>query len=132
MNKLFWAFHVLVTLALGLFGIQKVLMPLPDLVAQGMWWIESFPAWQVRTIGVLEVLGVLGLNLPFLIKALPKILVPLASAGLALTMVGAVITHIARQDPVPSIIITAILFAMCTALTLRRMGEARSLQPAVA
>ena len=125
MNKLYWTLHVLVTLAIGLFGFQKVVVPIPDLIEQGMWWVADFEVWQVRAIGALEVLGVLGMNLPYLIKALPKVLVPLASGGLAITMIGAIGTHITRQDPAPSIVITGILFAVCAALTLRRAGEVR-------
>ena len=89
MNKLVWSFHILLTLALGLFGFQKMVLPIADLIAQGMWWIEDFAVWQVRTIGALEALGALGLSAPYLVKALPKLLVPLAAGGLALTMVGA-------------------------------------------
>jgi hypothetical protein len=123
MNKLLWSFQILLILALGLFGLQKIVMPIPDLLAQGMLWIEDFPAWQVRAIGVLEVLGVLGLTLPYLIKALPKLLVPLAAGGLSLTMMGAVITHVTRQDPPLSIVITGILFAMSATLAMKRFGE---------
>jgi hypothetical protein len=123
MNKLTWAFHALITLPLGLLGAQKVLIPIPDLIAQGMWWVESFPAWQVRVIGGLEVLGVLGLNLPYVLKALPRSLVPLAAGGLAATMVGAVVTHLVRQDPAPSVVITASLFAMSATVAWRRRSE---------
>jgi hypothetical protein len=131
MSKLFWVFHVLLTLAFGLVGIQKVLMPIPDLIAQGMWWVESFQPWQVRAIGALEVAGILGLNLPLFVKALPRILSPLASLGLAMTMVGAIITHIARQDPAPSIVITFFLFVMAATLTYHRRGEFNKVQPAL-
>ncbi len=120
MNKLLWIFHVLLTLAFGLFGAQKVVGAIPDLIAMGMLWIEDFPAWQVRAIGAVEVLGALGLNLPYIIKALPKLLVPAAAVGMALTMIGAVATHVIRQDPAPSIVITTLLFAMATTLAMKR------------
>ena len=123
MNKLLWFFHIVLTLAMAVFGLQKVLLPIPDLVSQGMLWIEDFPAYQVRGIGALEFLGALGLNLPYLVKALPKQLVALAAGGLALTMIGAVITHLMRQDPAASIGITCVLFAMSATLTVKRFGE---------
>jgi hypothetical protein len=125
MNKLLWSFHIILTLALALFGLQKVLLPIPDLLAQGMLWIEDFPAYQVRGIGALEFLGVLGLNLPYLVKALPKQLVPLAAGGLALTMMGAIVTHVTRQDHPVSIVITCLLFAMSATLATKRLGEIR-------
>ena len=120
MNKLLWVFHILLTLAFGLFGLQKVFLPIPDLIDQGMLWIEDFPAWQVRLIGALEFLGALGLNAPYLVKALPKFLVPLSAAGLGLTMIGAIATHVLRGDPALSIVITSLLFAMCVAIAVKR------------
>lgn len=104
--------QIILILVIGLFGFQKLIMPIPDLIEQGMLWIEDFPVWQVRAIGFIEFLGVLGLFVPYLIKALPKIIIAFASGGLALTMVGAVITHISRGDVLLSIIITSILFLM--------------------
>jgi hypothetical protein len=125
MNKLLWSFQILLTLALGLFGLQKVFVPIPDLIAQGMWWIEDFALWQVRTIGALEVLGVLGLNLPYVVKALPRLISPLAAGGLALTMIGAVATHIARGDPIPSVVITGLLFVMSATVAVKRFTQIR-------
>ncbi len=125
MNKMLWVFHVLLSLALGIFGLQKVVMALPDLIAQGMWWIEDFTTLQVRTIGVLEVLAVAGLNLPYFIKQLPKMMVPASTAFVAVTMVGAFITHFVRQDPVPSMVVTAMLCAMAVTLTVKRFEQFR-------
>ena len=125
MNKLLWTFHVIATLAFAIFGLQKVFMDIPALIEFGMLWIEDFPEWQVRVIGGLEALGALGLNAPYLMKALPKQLVPAAAAGLALTMIGAIATHVTRGDPAPSIVITSALFVMCTTLAVKRFGEFR-------
>ena len=113
-------------LVMGLFGFQKVFMAIPDLIEQGMLWIEDFPVWQVRTIGILEVLGALGLIFPYVFKSLPKIIVPIASGGLALTMVGAVITHISRGDVIMSIIITSILFLMAVMVAVFRYKQYKS------
>lgn len=126
MNKLLWSFHVVLTLGFLLFGLQKVFGSIPALIEQGMWWIEDFPAWQVRAIGALEAAGALGLNAPYLLKVLPKQLVPLAAGGLALTMIGAIATHIGRGDPAPSVVITTALFAMAATLAAKRFGQFRS------
>lgn len=50
-----------------------------------------------KIIGLLEFLGALGLFLPVVLKRNLN-LVPLAAAGLALTMVGAMITHDGRGE----------------------------------
>lgn len=118
--------QIILILVMGLLGFQKIYMPLPDLIEQGMLWVEDFPAWQVRTIGILEVLGALGLTIPYVIKTLPKIIIVLASAGLALTMVGAVITHISRGDVILSIIITSTLFLMAVLVAVFRFKQYKS------
>ena len=115
--------HVLILLFFLAFGVPKLFAPIEDLIAFGMGWMEDFATWQIRIIGILETLAVLGLTLPYLIKALPKIIVPLASAGLGFTMIGAIITHIKRQDPMMSIIITSFILLLCVFVTLKRYKE---------
>lgn len=131
MNKVLWFVQILLILAFGLFGAQKVLAPIPDLIAQGMLWIEEFPEWQVRAIGALEVLGALGLAAPYALKALPRVLVPAAASGLALTMLGAIATHIRRGDPAASLVVTTVLLALCVTLAVGRGHEHRT-RPAAA
>ena len=118
--------QIILILVFALFGFQKVFMPIPDLIEFGMLWIEDFPAWQVRTIGFLEVLGAFGLIFPYVIKSLPKIIVAIASGGLALTMVGAIITHISRGDVILSIIINSILFLMAVLIAAFRFKQYKS------
>jgi hypothetical protein len=115
--------HVLIVIIFLLTGIPKLFIPIEDLISFGMLWMEDFSVLQITTIGILETLGLLGLTLPYLISALPKIIVPISSAGLGLTMIGAIITHIERQDPIMSIIITSIIFIMCVFVTLKRYNE---------
>ncbi len=62
-----------------------------------MGWVDSVPLRLVRTIGVLEVLGALGLILP----PVTGIAAPLALAaatGLALIQVGAMSLHLSRGE----------------------------------
>ena len=123
MNKLLLAFQILVTLTFLLLGGQKVVIPPEQLIEMGMWWVEDFSAFQVRAIGALEFLGAVGLNAPYLLKQLPRILVPVSAAGLGATMIGAVATHVTRGDPAPSIVITSVLFVMCVTLAKKRFDQ---------
>ena len=123
MKILFWIIQILIILAFIPAGIPKLFMPIDQMIAQGMHWMEDFSEMQIRIIGVLETLAILGLTLPYFIKALPKILVPLAAGGLALTMAGAVITHITRQDPALSITITTLLTVLCASLAVYRFKQ---------
>jgi len=85
MNRGLWIVQVLLA-ALFLFsGISKFVMPIEQM-QQGP---VVLPAWFLRFIGVVEVLGGLGLVLPSLTRVQPW-LTPLAAAGLVRVMIGAV------------------------------------------
>jgi hypothetical protein len=88
-------------------GVTKIMTPAADLVAM-MSWVASVPAAAVPVIGVLEVAGALGLILPWLTGIQPG-LVRLAASGLVLTMIGAVITHIAIGEPITQAIPALVL-----------------------
>lgn len=90
--KFFWQL-----LSLGR-GLMKITTPYDTLiVTQGMEWAGMFPATIILVIGTLEVLGAIGLILPSVTRIMP-VLTPAAAAGLALTMVGAAITHATRSE----------------------------------
>jgi DoxX-like family len=62
-----------------------------------MGWVDSVPLRLVRTIGVLEVLGALGLILPPL-TGIAAGLALAAAAGLALIQVGGISLHLSRGE----------------------------------
>jgi uncharacterized membrane protein YphA (DoxX/SURF4 family) len=72
-------------------GSMKLLRPKEQL-ASSMKWVGHVSPQTVKAIGAVEILGAVGLILPALTGILPW-LTPLAAIGLALTMVGAIITH---------------------------------------
>jgi uncharacterized membrane protein len=79
-------------------GVGKLIVPKEKLAAfPGGGWAEDFSAGAVKAIGALEVLGAVGLALPAALGVAP-VLVPLAAVGLALLMVGAVITRLRRHE----------------------------------
>jgi uncharacterized membrane protein YphA (DoxX/SURF4 family) len=67
-------------------GTTKLTQPRAKMAAGMMSWAADVTDVQFRTIGALEVAGAIGLLVPPL--------APLAAIGLALTMVGAVATHV--------------------------------------
>jgi len=98
----------LISVAMLMSGLMKSMTPYEELVKDpNMAWAGDFSAMQIMTIGILEILGVIGLNLPFLLKKFKK-LVPIAGAGLALTLAGAVMTHLGRgENFVPPLVLLA-------------------------
>ncbi|HWZ17186.1 MAG TPA: DoxX family protein [Ktedonobacteraceae bacterium] len=96
MNIALWVVQILLALAFGMAGIMKVTQPIDKLEAR-MGWVKSVGPRGVRLIGSLEILGAIGLILPAVTGILPW-LTPVAAACLALTMLGAMITHGRRSE----------------------------------
>lgn len=79
-------------------GAVKLAQPRTKLAASGMAWTTDSTDGRVKAAGALEVLGALGLVLPAALGVAP-VLTPLAAAGLALVMAGAVVVHVRRGEP---------------------------------
>jgi hypothetical protein len=62
-----------------------------------MGWVDDMPFGLVRTIGVLEVLGALGLILPPLTGIAPGLAVA-AAIGLAVIQAGGTVVHLRRGE----------------------------------
>lgn len=78
----------------------------------------------LKLIGAAEVAGALGLVLP----GAPTIttrLVPTAAFGLAIIMLGAIVTH-ARRGELPSIAVNLVLLALAVFVAVERIGPHRS------
>jgi uncharacterized membrane protein YphA (DoxX/SURF4 family) len=85
-----------------------------------MKWTEDFSEGTIKLIGAAEVLGALGLILPGAFDVAP-VLVPLAASGLAVIMIGAIITHGRRKEPQP-IIINAVVLILALVVAIFRFG----------
>ena len=96
MNIVLWAVQILLALLFAMVGIMKVTQPV-DRLETRMGWVKDVGPRGVRLIGSLEILGAIGLILPTATGILPW-LTPVAAIGLALTMIGAMITHGRRGE----------------------------------
>ena len=96
MNIALWVVQILLALAFAAAGFMKVSQPLEKLSVR-MGWVHSVGERGVRTIGILEILGAIGLILPIALHILPW-LTPIAAIGLVLTMIGAAILHVRRNE----------------------------------
>lgn len=119
MNVALWIVQILLTVAFLGAGAMKLLQP-KEKVAASMAWAESFSPTAIKLIGLVEVLGALGLVLPALTGIAP-ILTPLAATGLALVMVGAVVTH-ARRDENQMIGANVVLLLLAAFVAWGRFG----------
>ena len=98
MNLALWIVAGVLAVAYLFSGGAKLIMSRERLAATGGGsWAEDFSVETVKVIGVLEVLAAVGLILPAVLDIGP-VLVPFAALGLAMIMVGAVITRIRRRE----------------------------------
>jgi uncharacterized membrane protein YphA (DoxX/SURF4 family) len=84
-NLVLWTIQVLLAVLFVFAGGMKLVMPIEAMTGQ-----VPLPGAFLRFIGVAELLGGLGLVLPGALKTRRE-LTPLAAAGLAIIMIGAVV-----------------------------------------
>ena len=98
MNIALWIIQTLLALLFLFAGGMKLILPIEEMTQQ-----IAMPGLFLRFIGVCEVLGGLGLVLPWLVGIRPG-LTPLAAAGLVIIMIGATATTIIIGQVVTSIL----------------------------
>jgi hypothetical protein len=104
MNVALWIVQGLLA-ALFLFaGGTKLILSVEEMTKQ-----MPMPGWFLRFIGVAEVLGAIGLILPWLLRFRPG-LTSLAATGLVIIMIGAVVVTLASGDIAMALIPLAVGF----------------------
>src|SRR5919109_2331046 len=98
MNMALWIVQGLLALLFLFAGGVKLVLPVEEMTSQ-----MPLPGWFLRFIGVCEVLGAIGLTLPWLLRIRPG-LTPLAAAGLVIIMIGATVLTLASGDIVMALI----------------------------
>lgn len=88
-SKVLWVAQILLALGMASAGVMK-LMSGDDMLTM---YYPIFPPTFIRFIGVCEILGAIGVVIPAALRIRPE-LTPLAAAGLAIIMGGAVISTI--------------------------------------
>jgi uncharacterized membrane protein YphA (DoxX/SURF4 family) len=94
MNIALWIVQALLAPLFLFAGGMKLVMPIDEMMKQ---MPLPLPAWFVQFTGLVEVLGAIGLILPWLLRIRPG-LTPLAAAGLVIVMIGAVAYTLAAGD----------------------------------
>jgi uncharacterized membrane protein len=105
-NIVLWVVQgVLAAVFLGA-GLTKVTQSKEQLETK-MGWVNDFDSVAVKIIGFLEMLAGLALIVPPLLGAAPR-LTAWAAIGLTILMIGAVVIHVRRREPlmiVPALIL---------------------------
>ena len=120
MNIALWVVQGLLAAAFLMTGTMKLTQS-KEKIAENMAWVEDFTEDQIKMIGALELLGAIGLILPGVTGVAP-VLVPLAAVGIALIMIGAIVTHVRRSEAQQTIINLAFM-AMAAFIAWGRLGD---------
>jgi len=100
MNIALWIVQGLLAAIFLFAGGIKLVTPMEEMMKQ---MPLPLPGWFLRFIGVCEVLGAIGVILPWLLRIRPG-LTPLAAAGLVIIMIGATVYTLAAGDVAPALI----------------------------
>ena len=120
METALWTAQVLLAAIFLATGLTKLTQPRAQLAAGPMGWAADVSDAEFRAVGLLEVLGALGLVLPGALGIAP-VLTPLAAVGLALTMVGAIATHV-RMGETDRLAVPIVLLALTLFVAVERFG----------
>jgi uncharacterized membrane protein YphA (DoxX/SURF4 family) len=115
-----WTAQVLLAAIFLATGLTKLTQPRAQLAAGPMSWAADVSDVEFRAVGLLEVLGALGLILPGALGIAP-LLTPLAAVGLALTMIGAIATHV-RTGETDRLAVPIVLLALTIFVAVERFG----------
>src|SRR5438874_8802167 len=108
MNIALWIVQGLLA-ALFLFaGGMKLVMPIEEMLKQ---MPIPLPGWFLQVTGIFEMLGAIGVILPWLLRIRPG-LTPLAAAGLVIVMIVATAYNLAAGD-VATALITLVIGLLC-------------------
>jgi DoxX-like family len=117
MNLVLWIAQGLLAFAMLGAGGLKVATPRVKL-AEKMKWAASWSDTNVKLLGAAEVLGAVGLVVPWLTGIAP-VLTPVAALCVLVLMAGAVKTHVDLKEPV---VPPAVLGALALFVALGRFG----------
>jgi len=107
MNIALWIAQGLLAAIFLFAGGMKLVLPIEEMTKQ---MPIPLPGWFLRFTGVIEVLGAIGVILPWLVRIRPG-LTPLAAAGLVIVMIGATVYTLAAGD-VASALISLVVGAL--------------------
>lgn len=119
MNTVLWIIQIALAGAFVMAGAMKLSQG--KKLQDKMTWMEDLSEGTVRFIGAAELLGGIGLILPAA-TGIAVWLTPLAAAGLALTMVLAVLTHVRRKDPIAASVPSIVLGLLSLFVAWQRFG----------
>ncbi len=122
MNTLLWILQVVMSAAFMYSGICKSTFSIRKLVYEkGQTGVEYLSLPFVRFIGISEILGAVGIILPWWLNILP-ILTPVSAILFAFIMIPAAIIHYKRKEP-KNVLTNVVFFCICIFIAYGRIFQ---------
>ncbi len=125
MNSLLWCLQILLALIFAYSGACKLLLAKKKLVAIGQTGVEGLPLSLIRFIGIAEILGSIGIILPWLIKVF-TLLTTISAICFAMIMVPAAIIHYKRipinKKEANNVFTNVVVFVISLFVAFKRFG----------
>ena len=110
MNTTLWIVQGILAAMFAMAGVMKSTQPIDKLLKSGVTWADRFPLTNIRIIGASELIGALGLILPWLLHIVP-VLTPVAASALAFVQLMAIFHH-AKHKETKAIVFNIVLIAL--------------------
>ncbi|WP_027343733.1 DoxX family protein [Hamadaea tsunoensis] len=117
MNVVLWIVQILLGAAYILAGLMKATQP-KEKLAPNMPWVDHYSAGSVKLIGTAELLGGIGLILPWALDV-ASWLTPVAAVGLAVVQVGAIVHHV-RHGELKVLPVNIVMLALAVFVAIGR------------
>src|SRR5258706_6529288 len=117
MNVFLWILQGLLGALFLMAGAMKATQP-KEKLPKNMTWVNRRSANTVRFIGVMEILGGLGLILPWA-TGIATILTPLAAVGIGVIMVLAIVDHV-RAKEYSNVLVNVVIGAIAVVIAVGR------------
>jgi hypothetical protein len=120
MSTLLWICQGLLSVVFAFSGLRKGLQSKEEMIASGQTGVRAYRLPFIRFIALAELLGAVGLIVPWATRILPM-LTPLAATGLGVIMLGAARAHARLREP-RSVMANFILLTLCLLVTVGRIS----------
>ena len=98
MNTILWIYQAFLSLVFFYSGICKSIYSEQQLIAKGQTGVVNLPVFVIRFIGISEILGAVGIIIPWYTKIWP-ILTPVTAICFAILMLLAAPVHYRLKEP---------------------------------
>ena len=98
MNTFLWIAQVLLATAFLYSGVSKAFLPKEEVIAKGQTGVVDIPRAGVKWIGASEILGTVGIIIPWALNIFP-ILTPITAVCFAVLMILAAPIHYRLREP---------------------------------